>query len=565
MSERNRSPASVPPASRNELSGLGLGRKLWLARLALAWERIWPAAWPALGVGGVFVSLALFDILPVLPAWLHGAVLAAFVAGAAFALWRGFRAFRFPGVERARRRIETESGYAHRPLTLAVDDLAGGRNDAASAALWRIHRDRVLARIRALSVGWPRPGLARLDPLALRGALIVVLVIGLVIAWGDGFNRIARAMTPGAGAGARGPAQLDVWITPPAYTGLPPIFLSAGKEDAAKKSLVLAAAPIGGDGRDAGKPADRKGKDGKTAAPAIPATGGGAAIPATGGGAAIPAIGGGAAIPAIGGKAATPAIGGKPAADAPVVVPEGSTILAQLSGGWGAPRLVAGAIEAEFKPVADGTWKATAVIAPGAGADRLVVRQGAGEVAGWAIAVRPDAVPDIRFAEDPVTSNRAALRIVIEGEDDYGFHEARLWLNRARAEVETGEDEKEEAALARFNAAHVIDLALPGSSLRAIHETSYHDLTAHPWAGTEVTIQVVARDGAGQPAVTDPVAITLPERHFRHPVARALVTLRKTLILDPASREDVWNELVNLSTIPGAFNNDSVAILAFRT
>lgn len=537
MSEQPGSPApqeSIPDKSLKAagLAGFGLERKLWLARLALAWERAWPAAWPALGLGGAFLALGLFDVLPVLPAWLHALVLAAFAAGIGYALWRGFRAFRFPGIPPARRRIETVSGYTHRPLTLAVDRLAGGRDDPAALALWRIHRERVLARLRALRVGFPAPGLARLDPLALRGALIVILVIGAVVAWGDGLNRIARAMTPGAGAGARGPAVVDLWITPPAYTGLPPIFLSKGKDDPARGAVVLAAA---------GAPAAAKKAVTRPAIGATPDKAEGAE-----------------------GKAA-PAIGGAPAADTAIVVPEGSTILAQVSGGWGTPKLFAGSSEAEFKPVADGTWKATAVIAAGPAGQRLAIRQGAGDVVAWPVTVRPDAVPEIRFADDPGTSNRGAVRIAIEGEDDYGFHEAKLYLSRPRAEAETYEDPAEEAALEKFNAPHVIDLALPGSSLRAIRETSFHDLTAHPWAGLEVTIQVVARDGAGQPAVTDSVDITLPERYFRHPVARALVLLRKKLIFNPDSREEVWDDLVNLATIPGAFNNDSVVILALRT
>jgi uncharacterized protein (TIGR02302 family) len=504
MSQEPGSPIPAAPSGEKDLAQLHLGRKLWLARLALAWERAWPALWPALGIGGTFVALGLFDVLPVLPAWLHGVVLVAFAAGVVYALWRGLRAFRFPGVPPARRRIETVSGYAHRPLTLAADDLAGGRDDPKARALWQIHRERVLARIRALRIGLPAPGLARLDPLALRGALIVVLAIGTVVAWGDGLNRIARALSPGVGF-TKGPAVVDVWITPPAYTGMAPIFLSAGKDDPARKNLVLA-------GTDA-----------------------------TG-----------------------PAIGGPAAAAAPVVVPEGSTVLSQLSGGWGTPKLVAGGFEAEFKPVADGTWKATAVVAPGTSARNLAVRQGTGEVASWPVTIRPDAIPAIRFADEPGTSSRGAVRIEIEGEDDYGFHGARLYLSRARVELDT-DDEGEEAALEKFNASRVIDLPLPGSSVKAIKETSYHDLTADPWAGMEVTIQVVARDGADQPAVTDPVVITLPERYFRHPVARALVMLRKRLIFDPESRSDVWNDLVNLGTIPGAFNNDTVVFLALQT
>ncbi len=522
--EPTTSPASAATQDARDLASLKLGRKLWLARFALAWERAWPALWPALGIGGCFVALGLFDVLPVLPAWLHGAVLAAFTGAIGAALWRGLRAFRFPGVPPAKRRIEKTSGYLHRPLTLANDRIAGDGSDAQTRALWHIHRERVLARIRALRVGFPAPGLARLDPLALRGALIVVLAIGTIVAWGDGLNRIARALTPGVGAGAKGPAIVDVWITPPAYTGLPPIFLSAGKTDAAKKNLVLAG------GADT-KAAKNKDKD------------------------------------------KTLAIGSIDPAEAPVVVPEGSTILAQLSGGWGTPHITAGEDDAEFKPVADGTWKASAVIGAGNTGKRLVVRQGVGDIASWPIVLRPDLPPEISFADDPDASNRGALRIAIEGEDDYGFHSAKLYIVRERLGRESEEEEEEEekevnkaedAALDKFNAPHVIDLALPGSSVKMIKETSYHDLTAHPWAGMDVTIQVVARDGAGQPAVTDPQEITLPERRFRHPVARALVMLRKKLVLDPESREDVWDDVVNLGTIPGAFNNDTVVFLALQ-
>ncbi|MGE0653081.1 MAG: DUF4175 family protein, partial [Alphaproteobacteria bacterium] len=330
MSQYPGSPVSTPRSDEKDLAQLHLGRKLWLARLALAWERAWPALWPALGVGGMFIALGLFDVLPVLPAWLHATVLAAFAVGVGYALWRGVRAFRFPGIPPARRRIETTSGYAHRPLTLAADDIAGGRDDPKTRALWQIHRERVLARIRALRVGFPAPGLARLDPLALRGALILVLAIGTVVAWGDGLNRIARALTPGVGI-TKGPAVVDVWITPPAYTGMAPIFLSAGKDDPARKNLVQ-----------------------------------------------------------VGAGSTAPAIGGPAAANAPVIVPEGSTVLAQLSGGWGTPKLVAGGFESEFKPVADGTWKATAVVAPGTEARNLVIRQGTGEVASWPVTIRPD-------------------------------------------------------------------------------------------------------------------------------------------------------------------------------
>jgi uncharacterized protein (TIGR02302 family) len=520
MSDDRNSPSPNDPAGAPDLAQFHLGRKLWLARFALAWEHAWPALWPAMGLGGAFVALALFDILPELPIWLHGIILAAFLGGVGYALWRGLRSLRFPGIPPAQRRIEKASDLTHRPLTLARDQLAGGRTDPESAALWRLHRHRVLERIKALRIGIPAPGLARLDPRALRGALLVILVVGLVISWGDGFNRIARALAPGVGAGFKGPAVVDVWITPPAYTGLAPIFLSAGKEAPSNK-LVLAAAS---------GTANSQGKDGTTAS-----------------------------------ASKAPAIGALPEAKTTVSVPEGSTILVQLSGGWGTPSLTLGDLTATFKPVADGTWKATTKVGLPQGADQLTIHQGAGRVASWPTRIRPDQVPEIRFTDDPAISNRGAVRIGIEGEDDYGFHKAKLFIRRALIDVDTDEDEAEEAVLAKLNAPHTLELPLPGSGVNTIRETSYHDLTAHPWAGTEVVIQVVARDGANQPGVTDPLTITLPERRFRHPVARALVMLRKKLTFNPDGRDDVVDDLINIGTIPGSFNNDTVVFLAIQS
>ena len=42
-----------------------------LARIAILFERIWPALWPALGVAGLFVCAALLDLPRFLPPWLH--------------------------------------------------------------------------------------------------------------------------------------------------------------------------------------------------------------------------------------------------------------------------------------------------------------------------------------------------------------------------------------------------------------------------------------------------------------------------------------------------------------
>ena len=212
-------------------------RQLVAARLALAWERLWPALWPALGVAGTFLALALFDLPARLPGLLHLALLAVFGGLLGFALWHGFRHLRLPDRAAARRRIEAASGLAHRPLAALEDRLLGGASDPASQALWQAHRQRMEEASRALRVGAPEAGLVRRDPYALRIVLMLALLIGAIDAGGDWSDRILRSLNPSleGGAAAAGVA-LDIWVTPPDYTGLPPMFLH---QDATQQPVAV--------------------------------------------------------------------------------------------------------------------------------------------------------------------------------------------------------------------------------------------------------------------------------------------------------------------------------------
>src|ERR1700751_6413397 len=95
---------------RSSLTGGGFAMRLRLVRFALLWERVWPPCWPAVAALGIFLVLALFDLLPNLPGLLHAAVLvclgAAFVIGAAAAFGRTV----LPDIISTRRRIEQASG-----------------------------------------------------------------------------------------------------------------------------------------------------------------------------------------------------------------------------------------------------------------------------------------------------------------------------------------------------------------------------------------------------------------------------------------------------------------------
>ena len=152
------------PLLRRLVPRLALRRKL--ARLAILFERVWPAIWPALGVVGVFLIVALLDLPSLLPAWLHIAMLAAFGGAVAILLGLGLRGIASPNLAAADRRLEMASGLTHRPLSVLSDRPAS--QDEAGQALWQAHVARAAAQIRHLRIGWPKPGLARLDRRALR-------------------------------------------------------------------------------------------------------------------------------------------------------------------------------------------------------------------------------------------------------------------------------------------------------------------------------------------------------------------------------------------------------------
>jgi uncharacterized protein (TIGR02302 family) len=203
----------------------GLGWRLRLSDAALALEGVWPPLWPVFGILGLFVALAFFDVLPALPVWLHALVLLGFLGALGLALRRAARQMRLPGQGQALRRLERDSGLAHRPLSGLQDSLATA-DDPEMQALWAAHRRRLAAQVARLRVTLPRAGWARVDGYGLRAAVGLLLVIGLVGAWGDWGDRLRDAALPRlASAEPPPPASYDVWVNPPAYTGLPPRLL----------------------------------------------------------------------------------------------------------------------------------------------------------------------------------------------------------------------------------------------------------------------------------------------------------------------------------------------------
>ncbi|PPR75209.1 MAG: hypothetical protein CFH05_00771 [Alphaproteobacteria bacterium MarineAlpha3_Bin4] len=200
-----------------------------LARSALAWERLWPRLWPAVAIVCVFFAVALLDLLPLLSVWLHSLVLIAFAGLIGYALHGVFSGDYRVCDTAARQRLERDSGLAHRPLTALQDTLASGADDEATSALWQVHLQRMAEVTQRLHVRLPSPGMTARDPYGLRAVAVLLLVIGLAASGGETIGPLQRAVVPEFGAGGDDRLTLDVWVMPPAFTGLAPIFLERAK------------------------------------------------------------------------------------------------------------------------------------------------------------------------------------------------------------------------------------------------------------------------------------------------------------------------------------------------
>jgi uncharacterized protein (TIGR02302 family) len=425
---------------------------------------------------GLFLIVALFDLLPLLPGWLHLALLLGFAVAAAWAMGRIWPALRFPAYIDGIRRIERVNALAHRPLTGLADDLATSAGDAAASQLWERYRRRLALGIGRLRIGLPQGGLVERDPLALRVLLGLVLLIAVVGGWRDAPERLLRALTPNlASFAASGPVNLTLSLTPPTYTNLAPIFLEFG---------------------------------------------------------------------------GPPGAAGEPATSADLRVPAGTAVLGILQGGAESPDLLVGDSATPFKAVEPETFQVQAEIRDGS---RLAVTRDGRELVGWPMTVIPDRPPSIAFTEPPGPGERKALRIAYAASDDYGVTGVTAAMRRADGKTGPGD-------IARLE----LSLTLPSADARRSQQVSYHDLTPHPWAALPVLIQLTAKDALDQTASSEVLEVVLPERVFRHPVARAVIEQRKRLIADPEQRRAVARALYAIGAQPPTYNDDLVVVLGLQ-
>jgi uncharacterized protein (TIGR02302 family) len=484
-------------------------RKIWRARLAAVLEQLWLKLWLVLAVVVAFILVSYTGIWALLPVPLHMLLLGVFGV-AMLAAFVSMARIIWPSRDDAIRRIERVSGVPHRPASSYEDTLSTPSSDPATLAIWQAHRERMAALLAKLRVGKPQPRTDRFDPFAVRAALLLSLV-GLTGLLGHNvYDRVRSAFVFG-GKSVAAEARLDAWLTPPTYTGRPPVMLADGAGGARQQP----AASVQGDARPNG--------------PEVPEKS--------------------VLIVRVGGM--------------------GSSLLSleitpDVSKGEAA---VPERVTADPKKDVGDLKEVRHVMARSASVRALA---GSTELARWHISVIPDQLPKISLSRPPELTPRGSLKLTYKAEDDYGVASAGVDLKRlpdtpANPKTAWAQPERPRGPRAPLMRPPKLELRLPKANATSAEAHTYFEMASHPWAGRKVIMTLEAKDVAGQVGRSPGFEMILPERQFKDPLARAIVEQRKKLLDDTRFRPNVVFALDALTLEPDIFTPDIKIYLGLRT
>ncbi len=190
--------------------------------------------------------------------------------------------------------------------------------------------------------------------------------------------------------------------------------------------------------------------------------------------------------------------------------------------------------------------------------------------------VLPTQPPKLVWIDPPMAARRGALRLSYRVYDRYGIAKMKLSVLRPQPKDHKSDDGADGTIIgdiANFD----VDLPTPGrvadpdqrgkvdeQVFSGFDQMVFRDLTSHPWAGLDVVLQLQATNLEGLDAQSEPQVITLPEREFHHPVARQIISERRTLARAPNLAPRVARALSVLLEKPEAFGDDLTAYLALR-
>ncbi|MEZ5970818.1 MAG: DUF4175 family protein [Hyphomonadaceae bacterium] len=204
-----------------------------------------------------------------------------------------------------------------------------------------------------------------------------------------------------------------------------------------------------------------------------------------------------------------------------VVTPPSIRVTVRVTGPAGAPVLrfsgQGGRRNARFTRAADGAWEAQLDI-PGRG-ELSIVRFHTR--ARWRLAPAVDQAPRASWDAPISTLSDERIGLSWKARDDFGVRRLVLRVRPLHPP----------AGLVRADPVDT-ELEAPAGDPRETEAQTEVDLGAHPYAGMEVEARIVAVDALGQEGVSDPLHITLPEKIFLQPLARAAIEIRRHILAE---------------------------------
>ena len=522
-----------------------LERRLFEARAVLTFEWLWPLIVAAGVLVAVFLAVSWLGVWVALPHAARIAGVGLFAAAFVAVLVQGFRTRR-PERRDALARLDRDSGDRHHPVSASQDSLANAGTDPVTQALWDLHRRRLETALSRVEVAAPSPRLVDRDRYALRAAAVLALAAAAFVAGPDRYGRVAAAFDwQGSGIAGQG-FRLDSWIDPPAYTGRPPVLLSArstpvtgqpgpGQTDTGQPGTGQPAGQPGIEGSASGETATNRSDRPKTISAPINSvvvvrSAGEGLVDITTEGAIRPVQ------PAAGaGSGKTDGGPSRPA----------STVAAVSQTGAGSAATSAKAAEAEHRFTL-------------AGDGRVTVSRDGTPIARYDIRAIPDLPPTIALVGQPARNVRGSLTLRYTVGDDYGVIAAAAEFAEpvVGGKPVTGRTLVDPPKLA---------LMLPAAPRGLGQGETTADLGDSPWAGATVSMVLSAKDEGGNTGRSAPVSVVLPARSFADPLARALVEQRRDLVLDPDHHDRLDTALDALTLAPDLFDMPPAVYLGLRT
>ena len=188
---------------------------------------------------------------------------------------------------------------------------------------------------------------------------------------------------------------------------------------------------------------------------------------------------------------------------------------------------------------------------------KATILRGGASAAVVLLTVTPAGAPTITTTEDPRANLSGSLTLAYRVTDRFGLTSARA--DFARAHEGSGPAPRTLAPPPQAA------LQLPSTANGVGDARTTVDLSEHPWAGARVTMTLSAISVSGKTGESGPIEVTLPQRAFHNPLARALVEQRRDLILDPDNApKRVETALTALAIAPELFDTPANIYLGLK-